>query len=301
MKNINNYMIGKLSVFVPAHITGFFEIIPNDNPVLKGSKGAGIALDEGVVTETIVKEGSGNLFVTVNGKEELLNTISGSAVNIIKKRYNLDLDNFDIFIYHETVLPISAGFGTSACFALGISFTLPQILGIDLSFNEAGEIAHLTEIRESSGLGDVISEMYGGCVIRIKEGSPVNAKIDKIPITKPIYVITKTLSSLNTSDIIENPTYQKRINDSGHKLLEEILKNSSIENFIKLSRKFSEDAKLISPELYEILNIMDEECIGSSMAMLGNTAFGLSYTPDTSIENTIITKINNTGIKYKKQ
>ena len=300
MKNINKYMIGKLRVFVPAHITGFFEIIPNENPVLKGSKGAGITLDEGVVTETVVQEGDGNLFITINGEENFLNTVSGTAVNIIKNRYNLDLSTYDIFINHDTILPISAGFGTSAGFALGISFTLPQLLGLNLSFNEAGELAHLTEISESSGLGDVISEMHGGSVIRIREGSPRQAMIDKIPIRKPIYVITKTLSSLNTGDIIENPTYQKRINDSGHKLLGELLKNSSIENFIKLSRKFSQDAELISPELNEVLNIMDEECIGSSMAMLGNTAFGLYDSPDTNIENTIITKINTSGVKYEK-
>lgn len=293
-------MFGKLKVFVPAHITGFFEIIDNDNPILKGSRGAGIALDEGVITETSIRDGDGKIIVTINGEENSLNTISYTAVGIICERLNIDLSNVDVFIDHETILPISAGFGTSAGFALGVSFTLPFLLDKFISFNEAGEIAHLTEISESSGLGDVISEMYGGCVIRQKEGSPVNAKIDKIPISQPIYVIAKTLSSLNTGDIIENPSYQKRINDSGHKLLNQLLNNPGTTNFIKLSRKFSEEADLISPELREILEIMDEESIGSSMAMLGNTAFALSYTPDISIENTIVTKINTSGIKNIK-
>ena len=48
-------MINKLKVFVPAHITGFFEIMTNDDPILKGSKGAGITLDKGVITETTVE------------------------------------------------------------------------------------------------------------------------------------------------------------------------------------------------------------------------------------------------------
>ena len=293
-------MFDKERVFVPAHITGFFEIVANDNPVLKGSRGAGIALDEGVVTETIVKEGNGNIDILINGEKNSINTISMSAIDIIRERYNVDLTSYDICISHETDLPISAGFGTSAGFALGMSFSLPKLLGFNLSFKEAGEIAHLTEISESSGLGDVISEMYGGCVVRLREGSPVFAKIDTIKTSRPIYVITKTLSSLNTSDIIENPVYQKRINESGHKLLGQLLSNPSIENFIKLSRKFSEDAKLINPELYEILEVMDDESIGSSMAMLGNTAFSLSYTPDSSIEDAIITKINDSGIRYEK-
>ena len=52
-------------------------------------------------------------------------------------------------------------------------------------------------------------------------------------------------------------------------------------------------------EIAEIINILDEETLGASMAMLGNTAFALSYSPDTTIDNPIITKINTKGIEYK--
>jgi pantoate kinase len=34
------------------------------------------------------------------------------------------------------------------------------------------------------------------------------------------------------------------------------------------------------------------------MAMLGNTAFALSYSPDTQVDDCLVTKINTTGIKY---
>lgn len=292
-------MIRKLKVFVPAHITGFFEIVPNENPILKGSRGAGIALDKGVITQTTLREGSGDIVIKLNDKENSKNTISPRAIDIIKNQYGIDLSSYDITVNHETDLPISAGFGTSAGFALGISYTLPKLLGLNISFNKSGELAHLTELSESSGLGDVISEMHGGMVMRLKEGSPTIAKIDKIPITQPIYVITKTISALNTGEIIENPVYQKRINDSGKKLLNQLLSNPSIENFIKLSRQFAENAKLINPELREILEIMDEESMGSSMAMLGNTAFCLSDTPDINIEKCLKTRINTSGIKYE--
>ncbi|OED30425.1 pantoate kinase [Methanosphaera sp. WGK6] len=291
-------MINEIKVFVPAHITGFFEIIPNNNPYLKGSKGAGITLDDGVITHTKISDGTGNINIYTNNKKEVLNTISLKTIEIIKKKYNLNLSSYDITINHESKLPISAGFGTSAGFALGISFTLPVLLGINITYKQAGEIAHLAEISQSSGLGDVISEIYGGCVIRLKEGAPSYGVIDKIPITRPIYVITKTIGLLETSEIIENPLHQKRINKSGSILLKRILTNPHITNFIKLSRIFANDTQLINSELQEILEILDEESIGSSMAMLGNTAFALSYTPDTSIEKTNITKINTTGIKY---
>ncbi|ABC57568.1 MULTISPECIES: pantoate kinase [Methanosphaera] len=292
-------MKNELSVFVPSHITGFFEIIQNSNPLLKGSKGAGITLDEGVVTNTKIKDGNGNIIINVNNKEDSLNTISKKTVKIILDRYNVNIQDYDIYINHDSKLPIGAGFGTSAAFALGISFTLPKLMGINISFKEAGEIAHLAEISQSSGLGDVISEMFGGCVIRLNEGSPVKGIIDKIPITKPIYVITKTIGLLETKDIIENPIHQKHINQSGSILLNRLINNPSISNFMKLSRKFANDTQLISKEIAEIINILDEETLGASMAMLGNTAFALSYSPDTTIDNPIITKINTKGIEYK--
>ena len=292
-------MKNELSVFVPSHITGFFEIIQNSNPLLKGSKGAGITLDEGVVTNTKIKDGNGNIIINVNNKEDSLNTISKKTVKIILDRYNVNIQDYDIYINHDSKLPIGAGFGTSAAFALGISFTLSKLMGINISFKEAGEIAHLAEISQSSGLGDVISEMFGGCVIRLNEGSPVKGIIDKIPITKPIYVITKTIGLLETKDIIENPIHQKHINQSGSILLNRLINNPSISNFMKLSRKFANDTQLISKEIAEIINILDEETLGASMAMLGNTAFALSYSPDTTIDNPIITKINTKGIEYK--
>lgn len=291
-------MINEVKVFVPGHITGFFEIIQNANPLLKGSRGAGITLDEGVTTTCQVYEGNGKLNIGVNGKYDKFNTITRKTIDIITDRYGVNLEDYDININHELKLAIGAGFGTSASFALGVSCSLPSLLGVDITFKQAGEIAHLAEVSLSSGLGDVISEMYGGCVVRLKEGTPVNAIIDKIQITKPIYVITKTLGSLDTSTIIENPVHQIRINNSGSLLLNRLMKNPTIENFIKLSNTFSTNTQLINGQLDEIIQQLNEESIGASMAMLGNTAFALSYSPDTQVDNCQITRLNTSGIRF---
>lgn len=299
-KNINIYMIKRLKVFAPAHITGFFKIFDNENPHFKGSRGAGIALDEGIITESYLKEGEGNVRISLNGNVTDLNTVSETAVKLILNKFSLDNSNVDIFIDHFCRLPISAGFGTSAGFSEGVCYTLPKLFGIDVTFKQAGTLSHLTEISESTGLGDVVSSINGGCVIRLKEGSPENAIIDKIQLTKPIYVFTKTLGLLETKEIIENPIHKKRINNSGHHLLEDLLKKPTVENFIKLSRRFADESQLITKEVQEILDIFDDETLGSSMAMLGNTAFALSETPDPPIENCKITKINNSGLKYIK-
>jgi len=55
---------------------------------------------------------------------------------------------------------------------------------------------------------------------------------------------------------------------------------------------------LLSKEVSEIIDILEDETIGASMAMLGNTAFALSKTPDTTLEDVIIAKIDSYGCRF---
>ena len=152
-----------------------------------------------------------------------------------------------------------------------------------------------------SGLGDVMAEITGGIVLRLKEGSPGIGMADKI-IEKnsddEVYIISKTLGEIETSKIIENPYYKKRINQTGRKLLDEIIKTPDLKTFIKLSRKFAIETSLMNSELQDLVEILAEETMGASMAMLGNTVFAISKTPDTSVEDVLISKIDNLGCKF---
>ncbi len=77
----------KCSIFAPAHITGFFEIVENMDPIKKGSKGAGVALDSGVTTDVEIKDGSG-VSVKINGKYDVRNTsITYKTIDLIKKEF----------------------------------------------------------------------------------------------------------------------------------------------------------------------------------------------------------------------
>ena len=50
-----------ISVFVPGHITGFFNIENNVNPLKNGSCGAGFLVNRGVLTDISSSEKSGEL------------------------------------------------------------------------------------------------------------------------------------------------------------------------------------------------------------------------------------------------
>ena len=98
-----------ISVFVPSHITGFFSIIDNEDPLLKGSLGAGVLLDKGVITE--IGE-CGEFSISINGKKDEYNeVIILKTIELMKKDLGFDLDN--VLIKQTIQVPIGCGFGTS--------------------------------------------------------------------------------------------------------------------------------------------------------------------------------------------
>ncbi len=295
----------KCSVFAPSHITGFFEIIDNPNPLKRGSCGAGLAMDKGVITKLKIldKNSSDSLRadVTINGEKDVKNTtITFKTLEIMEREFNISklIGEQLIKLDHELNVPIGAGFGTSAACALGTALSIAKILELDITYNKATSMAHLAEIEMKSGLGDVIAEVNGGITLRMKEGAPGIGVTDKMILKKDLYVICKSLGGIETSEIIGDPIHKKRINNTGRNMLSMLLKNPVPECFLKLSNKFAMETGLLSNEVSDIINILQEETMGASMAMLGNTAFALSETPDTSLDGVIISKIDSYGCRF---
>ena len=294
----------KCSVFAPAHITGFFEIVDHQQPLKRGSCGAGVAMDTGVVTklQIIDKEYDDfNADVKINGAHDAKNsTITFKTLELMERDFNISsmIQDRTILIDHEMEVPIGAGYGTSAACALGTALSIAKILELDITFNKAASMAHLAEIEMKSGLGDVVAEVNGGITFRLKEGAPGFALTDKMILSNDLYIISKSLGGIETSKIIGDPVHKKRINTTGRHMLKELLKNPNPETFLKLSKQFAMETGLLSHEVMELITILEDETIGASMAMLGNTAFALSENPDTSVKDVIISKIDSDGCKF---
>jgi pantoate kinase len=288
------------SVFAPSHITGFFEIRKHNESLLSGSRGAGVTLDQGVLTRVSVEKGEGKLEILVNGQlQKNRRFISQIVKDIISNKFpSLNLARLDICMDHEHNVPIGSGFGVSAACALGASLGISSCLKLPLTFNQACEVAHLAELELGSGLGDVMGEAHGGIVLRLKEGPPGRGQVDRIMMDRELYVISRTMGEIETADIINSPQHQERINQAGSKLLELLLKNPTPAQFMRLSRKFADETHLMDDELKEIVEIMDEESLGASMAMLGQTAFSISLEPDSSVEKVLVSKIDNLGCRF---
>ena len=143
----------RVTAFCPGHITGFFLPCEHENPMLTGSRGAGICIDRGVTTTVSSRPGSGRIDVLVDGVRGG-GGVTATAVGLL-------LGNMDIDITVESFLdlPAIAGFGTSAAGALSASFALADILG--LPAEDAFAAAHLAELRHHTAWETSLSPAEG--------------------------------------------------------------------------------------------------------------------------------------------
>lgn len=278
-----------MSVFVPGHITGFFTIQNHDVSLKNGSCGAGFLLSKGVKTTISPSQ---SLSIDVNQGDD---TVIREVLNILEVETNFK-------ITQDIQLPIGAGFGTSAASALSLTLAINDFLDLGYSDELCGQIAHMAEVNLSAGLGDVIAQTGHGLVLRTQPGAPGIGEIKSFEYD--VYVACKTFGPIETSEIIQDPHHKQVISSVGLKYLELFEDEPTLENFLTFSRKFSEETKLMSDEVKDLVDYFNslDDILGSSMAMLGNTVFAFAYEEDAfrnlDIEGLHIDKLNNIGIVH---
>ena len=275
------------SVFVPGHITGFFNIEDHSVSLKKGSCGAGFLLSKGVRT-------------TVSPADELTVEVNQGDSTVIDEVLSiLDIET-DFKIAQEIQLPIGAGFGTSAASALSLSLALNDFLDLGYSDELCGQIAHMAEINLSGGLGDVIAQTGHGLVFRTRPGAPGIGEIESFEYD--VDIAWKTFGEIETSSIIQDPHHKQVISSSGIRYWELFKESPSLESFLDFSYRFALETELMSGEVRTLVDYLNssDDILGSSMAMLGNTAFAFAYDEgafkDLGIEGLHIDKLNNVGI-----
>lgn len=260
--------------FSPGHITGFFQICdqPND-PLLKGSRGAGVSITRGVTTKvTVEKSALTSIKITINGNATNSALVSERVVNAF---LSLARESYKVLVEHDVKVPTGCGFGSSGAGALSLSLALNEVFNLNLSRLEAAQIAHVAEVECQTGLGTVIAETFGGLEIRVKQGAPSVGQIESIPIDEDYVVACLDLGSISTKKILTDEAFRQRINRFGGNLVDELTKHPSPDNFMVLSRKFAEYVGLISKRLRAVLEEADSAGLICSMAMLGETVFSV--------------------------
>ena len=245
---------------------------PND-PLLKGSRGAGVSITQGVTTMVRVEKSAlTSIKITINGNATNSALVSERVVNAF---LSLAGESHKVLVEHDVKVPTGCGFGSSGAGALSLALVLNKVFNLNLSRLEAAQIAHVAEVECKTGLGTVIAETFGGLEIRVKQGAPGVGQIESIPIDEDYVVACLDLGSISTKKILTDETFRQRINRFGGNLVDELTKNPSPGNFMVLSRKFAEHAGLISKRLRAVLEETDSAGLTCSMAMLGETVFSI--------------------------
>jgi pantoate kinase len=262
--------------FSPCHITGFFQILDQPaNSLYAGSRGAGVSLSRGVETAVKLRKAvKSSLQVRINDLASNSAEVSKNVVDTFLSRFK-QMENFKIIVEHHIEVPIGAGFGTSGAAALSLALALNDVFGLGMSKIEAAQLAHMAEVECKTGLGTVIAETFGGVEVRVKPGAPGIGEIKHVPVPKDYRVACLSFDSLSTKKVLTDEKTRKRINEFGGKLVDKLVEEPNIINFMNFSRQFAEHVGLITEKVRRILNAADDASFICSMPMFGESVFTL--------------------------
>ncbi len=257
----------KATAFSPAHITGFFEPCFNPNNLHRsGSRGAGFCLSLGALSnvELIASNQQANA-ITINGTPHPapvttlgISQLLGSQA--IKVNVDITLD-----------LPIGQGFGMSGAGTLSSCLAICRLL--DLPEQQALACSHIAEVSQSTGLGDVVAQHFGGIEIRREPGLPPYGFLEHIVGSYEI-VVCIIGEALSTTKILTDTQHVAHIKTLGKTCLFELLKKPTFETLVNLSEYFTLKSKLADNTIIDAITDCKKYGI-ASMCMLGNSLFAV--------------------------
>lgn len=278
-------MVKRARAFSPAGISSFFEICdrtPDEKPIVDlehvGARGGGFGFVKGVLTEVNIAESKQNsIQVFMNGtsfpEAETTKTVATALLAKVDKKYT-------VTIRHQVEVPIGTGFGSSAAGALGTAFALSDALGLHLTYNQLGRIAHVAEVKCKTGLGTVGPLLLGGCIVTVEPGAPGYGIIDRIPITADHVIVAGVFEPWSTKEVLASPEKRKRVNEWGRKTVEAILAEPSLENFMRASKEFAVKTGLATKRVKSLIASAERAgAIGAAQNMVGEAVHALT-TPE---------------------
>ena len=252
-------MTDAATAFAPGHVTAFFAPVPDDDPAVAGSRGAGLALADGV--EVTVRPTGGDSRLRLNDDPVALDAVEGV------------LDRLDVTasVEAETDLAVGAGFGVSGATALATALAAAEAFDLARSEAELVRAAHAAEVEAGTGLGDVVAQFRGGLPIRLEPGAPEHGRLDGVAGRPRVEYVT--FGELSTESVLAAELAPLRT--AGEAALTRLRRTPTPEELVAAGRSFADDAGLLVPAVAEAISAVEDAGGRASMAMLGRTAFAL--------------------------
>jgi len=262
--------------FAPGNISCIFVIRRAKSPEKSGSLGVGFTVNKGV-TVTIKKahDKKHNKKIIIKNKNRNIIYFNNKKINFPTVDSTIEkLTDEKIIVDIKSGLPLGSGFGLSGASALATAYALNRLLKLKKAKKELAMVAHIAEVENLTGLGDVINQYYGGVLVKYRPSYMFKA--EKLPIkNKEVYY--RYFSRLDTKKIISDGKIKKRINKAGLKALGKIKKmgkKADLENLIAISKDFAVESGLLkNRRIKGMIGNIERKKGNASMIMLGNAVF----------------------------
>ena len=259
--------------FAPGNISGLFKIIAHDDPSKMHSLGWGFTVSDGVHVEIMLADDD-DTEVTFNRNPIDFPTVSSAL---------WDLTDNPLSVEIESNLPLSSGFGLSGAATFAALIAANHLLQLGRSRHDLAMIAHIAEVRNLTGLGDVCSQYNGGCLVKTKVGHPLAATVLNMPPT-PIH--WRYFGKIRTSEILADHERHELINHSAKEALVSIQNaiDSDTEitfiRLISLALGFAQSSGLLMDDrVKEAIAKAEAKGGAATMIMLGNAVFSTAPFP----------------------
>ncbi|MEM1605092.1 MAG: pantoate kinase [Fervidicoccaceae archaeon] len=239
-------------VEVPHHITGFWRPIYTGDPLTTGSIGAGLIISP--YTKACLHDTNEKLKVLINNSILEHTTLKTALEKLLERNKEI----MGTILVNEP-LPIGVGYATSSTITLSTLLALKEKLG--LPSTSLAQIAHVAEVINKTGLGDVLSIYSGyGLTVRTKPGAPGIGEVISVRVPASISIITCALGVMSTQAMLTS--YSAYLEKIGEEIFNKFIEEVELSNFLRLAKEFSTRIGFLNDELNKEITSICKNCLG---------------------------------------
>jgi len=206
----------RVCVAVPHHITAFFvPHLDEHSPLASGSRGAGLIVDPLAWS--------------------CYNPDASAPEGLLARVFRILSAGGGVAIFEP--LPARRGYGTSAAVALSTALSIASARGTSLL--EAAQAAHVAEVEERTGLGDVLAlwGASGPVAVRLVPGAPGIGVVDYIPAPPGLVVVTASRGEEGTPSLLSRIRREEVA--EAERALKLLYEEMDFEAFVEAATSFS--------------------------------------------------------------
>jgi len=221
--------------------------------------------------------------VDVRDADETTVTLDGETVGFEAVERVLGMSDVTATVEIETDVPVGCGFGVSGAAALATALAANEEFGLGHDEEQMVAAAHVADVLAGTGLGDVVPQSIGGVVTRVEPGAPEIGLFGSVEYEDARIGYTVE-GPLETADVLDDDEAMGRVNKAGESALDGLLKDPSVEELVDLSWEFALETGLATDNVQEVVGDVRSAGGKASMAMLGETAYGVAAGTDEALD-----------------